>query len=397
MKLKDVKIQLKNKGMVETNKSENIKINYLIAKYGYTKILFDYSIPFIKDYEYPSGTNMNNFLLKEWSYASNTYFVDIYSLFEFDTWFGNYITEILHESENVLKGAFKNVLTENLNMEDEFTFSFENNDKNTKFLSKMWHLSDSSNNNNYNSRIRKIFSNYMYFIGDTNKTWQDRIKNHSILEWINTMTFGDFLDFLDIWRKKNNSLFLIMLKTFFSSRLYSINLNNKNKFSSLFRQLTSEPEMFMFFYYCIRDLRNQISHNNVVYNFRFFNFNKFKKIFMSLNEEDKKNKKILFLTFMEKINDTSLNNLYSNGISNVNTIEENNLIIDKYLKKYTTYNAILFIVELLNITLQSERKRIHNSLLINYIRENIENFLNSISRSPSAEEYIRGIFNLGKI
>lgn len=136
-------------------------LNY-IEKYSLDKIFWDYSIPFIrteiknennyitlKFFSYPqsvfSPNNQFFLLTDEWEYLNGVLWQDITALFNFDKWYGNYITEILHDAELILKAAIKNLLlkrsinlNKNSNEEQIINYSFYydsfNNPENAQIL-----------------------------------------------------------------------------------------------------------------------------------------------------------------------------------------------------------------------------------------------------------------------
>lgn len=401
MTIDDLRNILIQKGLADLSNNSRIENNndfvYIMNKYGYTKILYDYSIPFITNNRYPEGLNSTNFLSNEsWSYLTNTTFNKIYNFFEFDVWFGNYITEILHDAENVLKGAFKNLLTEYLNMNDEFTFSFDNdnNENNINFLLALWNISrnDLSNlgNSIYSNRnlfseldnvLGKIFKTQYYF--NRRETWQNKLKRYSILEWVEVMSFGAFVNFLKIFNKRNPDAFLIMIRSYFANFRRRIDIGMRSTRNNFFNE---NPKLFLYFYSCIADLRNAISHNKVIYNYKFFNLNSFESYFYE-SEEIKRNAIINFISYMystairSRIQYTRYlrNNRNDRQILRINDLSSMSLeqLITE-AERYTTYTSTSFIINLLEDNLNTRKKRTHFKLILATIDENIEIFLNSL-------------------
>lgn len=288
---------LKSRGLKIENED---KLKWYLSSYNYQNFINGYNDLFM--------INEDRSKNKYKPIASSN---QIINLFNFDRWLSKNILSIIQNIERKISSSIAYVLAINLN--------YYNNDKsgnifkyefNNPLIEKMFVKMDFEEWNEMKSRLlddKKINKN--------EKLYKKYNSNSEIPIWslIIKMSFGDLILILS---KVNENIFFQIMK---DSKIYNWeNLNSKKEIILIFK--------------IIKDLRNRICHNNVIYNIEITDRSKIKPISGILKIDLKKANLLDIVKIIEKLdNDSYISENVYKQLDKYNDIHEiiKNLIINK--------------------------------------------------------------------
>ncbi len=288
---------LKSRGLKIDNED---KLKWYLSSYNYQNFINGYNDLFMIN----EDRNKNKYK----SIASSN---QIINLFNFDRWLSKNILSTIQNIERKISSSIAYVLAINLN--------YYNNDKggnifkyefNNPLIEKMFVKMDFEEWKEMKSRLlddKKINKN--------EKLYKKYNSNSEIPIWslIIKMSFGDLILILS---KVNENIFFQIMK---NSKICNWeNLNSKKEIILIFK--------------IIKDLRNRICHNNIIYNIEITDRSKIKPISGILKIDLKKANLLDIVKIIEKLdNDSYISENVYKQLDKYNDIHEiiKNLIINK--------------------------------------------------------------------